>query len=296
MAALLRQASPALAAALAGGAPLWGADIFAVTTLAGGPTLTWCAWDRDLTVDGVVYASKAPWLERSSWNVANTLQVPTLTVRLRALDDGFAGGANIKAQIVGGLLDGAGLLFSRVFMTAPGAATALGALPLFGGKIAGVEIVGSTATLSVKGKVNDLDQTVPRNLYQVGCNHAFCDAGCALSRAAFTAAFAVGAAPTAAFIPWSGAAPAGAASYQNGTLTFTGGAAAGQSRTIAQATAAGLLLAYPLYAVPAPGDPFTAFQGCDKTFNSGSGQSCTDRGNTLNFRGFPFVPPPNSAY
>jgi uncharacterized phage protein (TIGR02218 family) len=295
MSALLRSASPELAAALAGGVQLWRADIFAVTLL-GGTMQNWCTWDCDLTVAGVLYASKAPWLERSSWNVSNTMEVPTLTLRLRALDTSFAGGADIKTQILGGLFDGASLTFSRVFMTSPGAVSALGALPLFAGKIAGVDIAGTTATLSVKGKVNDLDQNVPRNLYQVGCNHAFCDPGCTLSRASFTAAFTVGGAPTATFIPWNGAAPGNATNYQNGTTTITGGAAAGQSRTIAQATSAGLTLAYPLYSTPAPGDAFTAFQGCDKTFNSGSGQSCTDRANTQNYRGFPFVPPPNSSY
>jgi len=294
--ALLRPASPALAAALAGGAPLWSADLFVLTLAAGAGAYNWTSWDSDLALAGVTYASASPWLTRSSWNVTSTVEVPSLTVYLRALDAPFAGGANLKTQIHNGLFDGAAFLLSRAYMTAPGAVAALGAVLLFGGFVGGVDIVGTTATLQIKGKVNNLDQNAPRNLYQVGCNHAFCDAGCTLSRAAFTASFAVGAAPTAAFIPWSGAAPGNATNYQNGTLTLASGAAAGQSRTIAQATGAGLALAYPLYAVPAPGDAFTAFQGCDKTFDSGSGQSCTDRSNTLNYRGFPFVPPPNSAY
>lgn len=296
MGAILRDCSPALAAALAGGQPLWRADLFSITLRDGVTVLNWCAWDSDLICGGVTYASRKPWIERSTWNVANTCEVPTLTARLLALNDGFAGGANIKTQIVGGLFDGAAFLLSRAFMASPGNADALGSIALFGGVVGGVEIVGSTAKLSIKGKVNTLDQNVPHNLYQVGCNHAFCDAGCTLSRASFTGSFAAGAAPTPSFIPWSGAPPVNAANYQNGTLTMTSGAGAGQSRGIAQASAAGLTLSYPLYIAPAPGDAFTAFQGCDKSFNSGSGQSCTDRSNTLNYRGFPFIPPPNTAY
>jgi uncharacterized phage protein (TIGR02218 family) len=295
MTALLRAASPALSAALAGGAPLWSADLFAFTLADGATRFNWTSWDSDLVVDGVAYASRAPWLERSSWNVTNTLAVPSLTVSLRALNDGFDGGAGIKTQVHNGLFDGAACRLSRVFMASPGDTAALGAVPLFGGKVAGVDLTGTTATLTIKGKVNDLDQFAPRNLYQIGCNHAFCDAGCTLSRAAFTATFAVGAGPTDSFIPWS-SAPAGATSYQNGQVTFATGLASGQTRTIAAATSAGLTLAYPLYQTPAAGDAFSAFQGCDKTFNSGSGQSCTDRGNTQHYKGYEFVPPPNSAY
>ena len=76
---------------------------------------------------------------------------------------------------------------------------------------------------------------------------------------------------------------------------MTGGPASGGRRTIAAADASGLSLSYPLYGVPGPGDTFSAFQGCDKSFNSGSGQSCTARANTGNYRGFEFVPPPNAS-
>jgi hypothetical protein len=48
--------------------------------------------------------------------------------------------------------------------------------------------------------------------------------------------------------------------------------------------------------LPIAADGFTAFEGCDKSFNSGSVQSCTSRSNTQHYRGFEFVPPPNSAY
>jgi uncharacterized phage protein (TIGR02218 family) len=294
--ALLRSASPALAAALAGGVQLWQADLFAFTLSDGVTVYDWCTWDSDLTVAGAPYASKAPWLSRSAWDVVNTMEVPSLTVKLSALNGAFAGGAQIKTQIHNGLFDGASFLFSRAYMTTPGAANALGAVPLFGGVVGSIDLDGVTATITIKGKNNNLDQYVPRNLYQIGCNHAFCDTGCTLARATYTAAFTAGAAPTTSFLPWSGAAPGNATNYQGGTVTMTSGAAAGSRRTVAQATSAGLTLAYPLYAPPAAGDAFTAFQGCDKTLNSGSGQSCTDRSNTQHFRGYPYVPPPNSAY
>lgn len=295
MSALLRSASAALQAALAGGVQLWAADLFVFTLADGVTQYHWTNWDSDLTSSGILYTSRHPWLGRSSWNVVNTLEVPTLSVKLMALNDGFAGGGNLKTQIHNGLFDGASFLLSRAFMETPGAPDALGAVPLFGGKVGPIDLIGTDATITIKGKVNDLDQFVPRNLFQIGCNHAFCDAGCTLNRAAYTATFAVGAGPSPAFIPWS-SPPSNPALYNLGTLAITTGAGAGQRRTIASATSQGLILSYPLAITPAAGDDFTAFQGCDKTFASGSGQSCTDRSNTQNYRGFEFVPPPNAAY
>jgi len=53
-----------------------------------------------------------------------------------------------------------------------------------------------------------------------------------------------------------------------------------------------LSLMYPLPATPAAGDAFTVAFGCDHTRGT-----CQGRFNNLaNFRGFPFVPPPQIAY
>jgi len=295
MSVLLRSASAALAAALAGGVPLWAADLFVFTLADGVTQYHWTNWDSELTVEDVAYASQNPWLGRTSWNVTNTLEVPTLTVKLFALNGGFNGGANLKTQIHNGLFDGASFLLSRAFMETPGAPGALGSVALSGGKVGAIDLIGSQATITVKGKVNDLDQYVPRNLYQIGCNHAFCDAGCTLNRAAYTANYSVGAGASSTFIPWA-SAPANPGLYNSGTLVVASGSGAVQRRTIASATAQGLILSYPLYIVPAEGDQFSAFQGCDKTSASGSGQSCSDRNNLQNYRGYEFVPPPNAAY
>ena len=296
MADYLRTCSPALALALQGGVQLWSADIFKFVLVDGVTDCFWAAWDSDLSVGGTVYSSRAPWLKRSQWNVSNRMEVPSLKVTLAALNDSFAGGANIKLQIHNGLFDGATFLLSRVFMNAPGNTAALGAIDLFGGSVSGIDLTGIAADITIKGKVNLLDQNAPRNVFQVGCNHAFCDAGCTLGRASFTTSYTVGTSPTTSFIPWA-SAPANPGRYVNGTMALTGGAASGQRRNIAIADSSGLTLAYPLYVLPSAGDAFTAFEGCDKSFAaSGSVQSCTARGNTQNYRGFEFVPPPNSAY
>ena len=292
---VLRPCSVALANALASGVPLWEAEIYHVLLADGTTHYYWTSWDVDLTVAGQVYASRKPWIKRGKWSVSNTMEIPTLELSLLSLNDGFAGGPSIKSQIGQGLFDGAVLTMSSVFMTQPGITTTLGAIDLFGGLFGAVDIIGNQVDLKIKGKNNALDQFVPRNTYQIPCNRTFCDAGCTLVRATYTTTFAVGASPTVSFIPWA-SAPGTPSVYVGGTVAITGGAGVGQRRTIMGADSTGLTLAYPLTIVPAPGDAFTGFQGCDKTLASGSAQSCTSRSNTQHYRGFEFVPPPNSTY
>jgi uncharacterized phage protein (TIGR02218 family) len=292
---ILRTCSGALALALEGGAPLLGADLFSIPLADGVTGLDFTSWDSDLVVGGKTYASRSPWLTRSSWNVDNTMTVPSLKVRLAALNAAFKSGAQIKTQIHDGLFDGASFLLSRVFMPTPGDVSTLGTIDLFGGEVGGIDLTGSEAMLTIVGKAFRLDQMVPRKVYQTSCLWAFCDANCTLSRASFTSSFTVGSSPGPGFIPWA-TPPATPALFIKGAVAITTGPAAGQRRTIANATSAGVFPIYPLFIVPAPGDTFTAFQGCDKSFNSGSGRSCTDRSNTQNYEGFEFVPPPNMAY
>ena len=293
MTAFLRPAGAALIAALAARAIRYEAHLYTITLIDGVTTYTWTDFDKALTSGGTAFT---PWpLGRPAWNVVNTMEVPSLTLKVLSLNAAFGAGAPLQQQIHAGLFDGATLAAQMCPMGADANPATLGTVPFFTGKIAGIDCDGVAATIAVKGKVNDLDQYAPRNLYRTTCNHAFCDAGCTLSRAAYTASFAVGASPTATFIPWA-SAPGNAATYQNGTIAITSGAAAGSRRSIAAASASGLTLAYPLATVPAPGDTFTAFQGCDKTLNSGSAQSCTAYANTAHFRGFTNVPPPGAAY
>jgi uncharacterized phage protein (TIGR02218 family) len=295
VAAFLRSASAGLIAALAANAVRYRANVFTITLSDGTTVFNWTDFDTDLKAGGVTYQSKAAFLSKPTWKVTNTMQVTDLTLRLLSFNTAFNGGGTLELQIHSGLLDGATLLMQRVHMGLDLTPDTLGLLPLFKGKIGAIDLDGVTATLSAKSKTNDLDQYAPRNLYRSTCNHAFCDPGCTLAKASYTAAFTVGASPTTTFIPWA-SAPGNATAYQNGTLVFTSGAASGSRRAIASASASGLTFAYPLPFLPAAGDTFTALQGCDKTFNSGSNQSCTAYSNTLHFRGFKDVPPPATSY
>jgi uncharacterized phage protein (TIGR02218 family) len=96
---------------------------------------------------------------------------------------------------------------------------------------------------------------------------------------------AIGTGPTLTLIPWSGST---ADIYDQGTITFESGINVGVSRTVKQSTGTGLTLARPLDYLPSAGDSFVVYKGCDKTM-----ATCQTRfSNLANFRGFPFVPPP----
>jgi hypothetical protein len=94
-------------------------------------------------------------------------------------------------------------------------------------------------------------------------------------------------APTATVVDESGQ------TFNQGTLMFQGGQNAGVLVQIKSATNTALTLANPLLFVPVAGDVFTILPGCDHTTGQGG---CGKFNNLLNFRGFPFVPPPETAY
>ncbi len=189
-----------------------------------------------------------------------------------------------------GRFDGATFDRARVVMTAPGVAPIANALvTMFHGEVATVDNIGRlSCRMTVKSMLNKLAIDMPRDIWQPSCLNTLYDGLCTVSKSANAASGTVGASPTLTFIPWSGSAEG---IYDQGTVTFEGGANVGISRTVRQSTAAGLTLQRPLDYLPAAGDSFVVYKGCDKTT-----ATCAGRFNNLvNFRGFPFVPPPELA-
>lgn len=288
------------------------ADLFTITT-AGGTVYRWTDIDQSVTYAlhgaNVTYIAQGPLLQRSRLGVKNTVEVPELVLKLSALDTDFVGGQSIKTQIHDGYFDGATVALDRVVLLPPytiplsvsldgigmGSSPLAGSGMLFNGRMSEAKLTAVGAQLTAKGANVLMNQYVPRNVYQLPCMHTFCDPGCTLAESSFTLATTAGSGSTASVVTWS-SAPGNPGLYTLGKLTMTSGAAIGQIRTVKLATAAGIVLQYPLYNVPASGDSFSILKGCDKTYDSGSGQSCTDYSNTQHFRGYPFVPPSETAF
>lgn len=289
--------------------PFVKADLFTITLLSG-TIFRWTDFDQDIALVGFSatyhFLAQGPCLQRTQLGVKKTVEVPELVIKLSALDTDFVGGLNIKTQLHNGYFDGATVFLDRCFMALPlpTPVTATGVIGggsgldpvggLFAGRMSQAKITAVGAELTVKGANVLMNQYVPRNAYQVPCIHTFCDPGCTLLAATFTSANSAAAGSTNRVLQW-GTVPGNPSNYRFGKIAMTGGAASGQIRTIKSASAAGIVLQYPLYNTPAPGDTFNAMKGCSKGFNDGSGQDCTTYANTQNYRGFEFTPTADNA-
>ena len=278
---ILRSCTSELAAALADKTvQLSMADFYKITLL-DGTVYHWTNWDVDLTWSLHTYTHMN--LKRGKWNLTNSMTVPSMDLTIYSAGEAFDGSNSIKWQVTNGLFDGAVILHSQAFMQAP--PTIIGVMDLNAWIAGEAEIGSTTVALTLKGKNNRLNANAPRNLYQAGCLHAFCDDGCTLARASYTTSHVVGSGtPTQTYIPWD-TAPSDYAKYQYGTVKFTSGDASGQSATVTSVSSSGLTLAYPLIEAPAAGDSFTAFKGCAKTKTA-----CTAYSNIQHWRAFPYTP------
>ena len=288
----MRTASPALIAFLATlraqhDAPVLMADCYTLT-LRTGTVLTLTNADVPVALNGATYLANSILIDGLQYKCAVGLDVDKQKVTIAARPTDTIGGIPFLVAVRNGLLDGCEVQRDRAFLTAWGTPP-VGSVTLFKGRVSTVDGVGRTsAQVTVASDLVLLDIDMPRNLYQPSCNHVLFDSGCGLVKNAFGAAGTVGVGATARLVPWSAASSA----YAQGTITFTSGANTGATATIKVATAATLTLAYPLPSVPASGDGFTAYQGCDHTL-----ATCRAKfANAANFRGFPYVPVPETAF
>lgn len=265
------------------------ADLFTITLARTGQTLTYTCADKPIYWNGVYYDAYGLQIEGLRFKKTVGLGIDEQTVVVRANRGMLINNASWFDEIAGGLLDDAGFRRERVFMADWNSAPA-GSLILFDGMVTTIDSLTTVeCQLKVKSYLNLLNQPMPRNSWQATCLHTLFDAGCALVKSAWQTAGQVGAGSDVNSIEWSNSATAGY--YWQGTVLFTSGQNMGLKRTIKLATGSQLILTQPLPFVPAAGDTFYAYPGCDKTYST-----CQNRFNNLaNMRAFPYVPVPQVA-
>jgi uncharacterized phage protein (TIGR02218 family) len=269
-------------------APIAFADCFTFA-LPTGLTLTYTNVDQPIVYNSVTFAANGPLVQGLKYRCATGLDVDKQQITIAARPTDLVAGAMFLNALRDGAFDGCAIQRDRVFMTALGQ-TPVGGVTLFHGRISTVDQVGRTsAKITVASDLIALDMDMPRNLYSPTCLHTLYDSGCTLTRGAYAANGTVPSGSTASVINFAGAL----ASHVQGAILFTSGANANVRATVRQVTAGvSLTLMYPLPGPPATGDAFTVYQGCDHTE-----ATCISQFNNLaNFRGFPFVPPPQIAY
>ena len=269
--------------------PLLFADTFTFT-LRSGLILAYTNVDVTFTYSGVTYLANSILIDGLKYKASVGLEVDQQQITVAALaTDTITGGAPFLQSLRDGAFDGCEVERDRVFFSDRIGGTAVGAVTLFKGRLGTVDQIGRTsAKLTVNSDLVLLDVDMPRNIYQPTCLHTLYDSGCTLIKNAFGTNGTVGAGSTASTINWSGAA----ANFQQGSITFTSGVNAGVTANVNTAAAGvSLTLGYPLQSVPAAGDAFTVYYGCDHT----PGTCQSKFANLANFRGFPYVPPPQMA-
>ncbi len=276
------------AARAAQDSPIAFAECFTFITTAGSQ-YTWTNVDYDITYNGFVFSANGPLVSGLKYKGTVGLEVDKQQITIAARPSDVINGAPFLIALRDGAFDGAPVYRDRVFVTAP-QGSVVGGVRLFQGRVSTVDNVGRTqATLTVASDLVILDYDMPKNLFSPTCLHVLYDAGCGVIRGTYSANGACGAGSTSNQISWTGAR----AGDVQGSLVFTSGANANIRATVkAAAAGSGYTLMYPLPFAPATGDTFNVAFGCDHTQ-----ATCQGKFNNLaNFRGFPYVPPPQLAY
>lgn len=295
----MKSASAGLIAALNGGQKFLLADLYTFT-LANGTILRYAMGDTltgSLVYGGNTYIADTIMIERGQIETNIGVQFTTMELTVIALPAHLINGTPWLQALRQGALDSATVSLDTLYMTTPGD-TSLGVLHKFGpGRVADISEIGRTmAHINVHDARELLNTQLPRQYYQPSCANVLFDSACGLNRASFAVTSTVASGSTKTLINCALAQVAGW--FTLGTITFTSGANNGASVTVKQYTPGAFQLMAPLLATPGVGDTFTAYPGCPKT-KSACENSDTTVGpafdNVVNFRGFPFVPSPETV-
>jgi uncharacterized phage protein (TIGR02218 family) len=276
------------AARAAPDAPIAFAECFTFITTTG-TQYTWTNVDYDVHFAGFTFLANGPLISGLKYKGSVGLEVDKQQITIAARPTDAVNGAPFLVALRDGAFDGAPVYRDRVFLSGPSGAV-VGGVRMFQGRISTVDNVGRTqATMTVASDLVILDYDMPRNLFSPTCSHVLYDAGCGIIRGTFSLDGAVGSGSNPSTINFAGAR----AGDVQGSLVFTSGANANVRATIRSVIVeASYLLMYPLPFAPAEGDKFNVAFGCDHTQ-----ATCRNKFNNLsNFRGFPYVPPPQLAY
>lgn len=284
----MRSASPQLIALLDANQFVM-ADLYTLTT-ALGDVFRYTNYDYPLTIGGNVYAADGIIISRSEVRQAIGIEVDTLNVDVFATEDTQLLDVPFIQLLHNGGLDGARFKLERIFMDASTPTdTSAGAVLLFEGRVSETEFSRNQAQLMVSSDLELLNVQLPRNLYQPACLNTLYDSGCGVNPSLFSTSTTVLTGSTLARIECDIAQPLGY--YDQGVIEFLSGVNAGVKRTVRKHVTGAITLSLPLRAVPAVGDAIRLYAGCDKSM-----QTCAARfSNLLRYRGFPFVPVPETA-
>ena len=232
-------------------------------------------FDKDLTVDSLLYQARSGYTRSAIHTIAN-LAVDNLDIE-SAIDSETLSAADLRA----GVWDGATV---EIFLV-NWANLANGKIILKRGTIGEVELKDTVFRAELRGLSQALSQQIVE-LYTPDCRADLGDARCKIDLALLTVTGAI----TAVTDRRSFADSARGESvnhWNGGLLTWTSGANVGRKMEIKAFGSGGTVTLFlPMPSIVAIGDNYSLRPGCDKKFST-----CKDRySNVKNFRGEPNVP------
>lgn len=258
------------------------ADLYKITLLTG-TTLRWTDASAGINAPSGFY-SVGPVIERGPISLQLGFEVDTLDVTLKG-PDVVVSGTQLCQAALNGVFDGATVEVRRIVMPSFGSSPFTDPL-LFSGRVSTVEPSSSAVRLSIKSDLELLNVPMPKNVYQPQCGRTLYDSGCGVPRANYVKTAAVTGGSKTSFSTTL-TDPAGW--FDMGVVTFTSGPNLGVQRTIKSYSGGTIQVVLPL-PFNASGN-ITVVPGCDRT----QGTCFTKFNNIAAFRGFPFVPKPESA-
>lgn len=260
-------------------------------TLINGVVLRYTDADVDITVGGVTWSSLGPKISGGRFSIKRGLEVARQTVQiLHSASDTVNGMSWHQAARIGGL-DNAKFDLSKCFAATWN--TTVYAVPVFSGLVRAVSHAEMTTTLEVASDAEMMQEPVPKIRFQPGCVRNLYDSGCGVSRAAFTFTGTVTATNSKSAIVVS--VEKTEDYFALGYVEFLTGANAGTRRSIKASADNGLIsMSIPLPSLPEIDDQVKLVAGCDRSLFGANG--CNKFNNVPNFKGFPFVPNPETQY
>ncbi|HVA15464.1 MAG TPA: DUF2163 domain-containing protein [Stellaceae bacterium] len=290
----MKPASTALQALLAS-RQFYAADLYTFT-LNGGGLLRYCGGDRDIVSGGNLFTSNGPRIDRKDnkakchWKIGVAVDTLVFDVMPQAAD--MVNGQPFLAACVQGAFDGAELQLERAFMASYGD-TSTGTVIMFVGRVAEIDLGRAVATFTINSHLELLNLQLPRNLWQPGCVNSLGDASCGVNLASFSIAGSAAAGSSASVVAASLSQVTGY--FDQGKIAFSSGANAGLTRSVKSWIAGSpgsIALLAPFPNAAASGDAFAIYPGCDKTLGA---NGCAKFANTARFKGYPYVPAPDTA-
>jgi len=257
-------------------------------TLVSGTSYYWTDADVDIVAHNQIYDSSGPSISGAKYSLIRGLQVSSLDLTVVVKPTDYLDGAPWLLATRSGALKNAVVSIDKAFMPAWGDVAET--LNIFTGYVDESNDGEQVVTLTVVSDANRLNMKVPREVFQAGCMRTLFDNGCKVLRDAYSVEGAVVAAPNRYSFNVNLAQPDDY--FSLGEITFLNGVNAGVRRAVKSYASGVVTLSSPVVIDLAVGDAFIIRAGCDKTRGA---NGCARFANEVNFKGTPYIPPPESS-